>query len=165
MKLNHSIVWVWVVLILSVSVAQAGPADQWRDRRGDFRAVLVEQGHDRWCDWARLSVYIMMSYTAAKNEGARREWSAGQINALRHALWQYQLSHAFGVQTAQALGDQQERYSTDLKDSAIDQHNNQAARALYITNKQAQIPLDQAIRAIVHSINTQDAQFITNPNP
>jgi uncharacterized protein DUF6973 len=153
------------LVVLCVSITQAGPGDQWRDRRGDFRAVLAQEGHSGWCDWTRFSLLTMMSYTAAKNEGERRGWSSGQINALRHALWQYQLTHAFGDAAAQSIGDQQEQYSTDPKDSAIDQHNNQVARNLYLTNQQAGIPLGQAIRAIVESIEHKDSRFITRQMP
>jgi len=163
--MNRAITSACLALVLFISAAHAGPADQWRDRRGDFREVLREEGHGRWCDWARFSILTMMSYKAAQNEGHRRGWSSGQINALRHALWQYQLTHAFGQQAAQAIGDAQEEYSSDPQDSAIDQHNNQAARVLYLTNQHDQIPLDQAIRSIVQSIEYDDGRFFTRQTP
>jgi len=163
--MNKAVTSACLAMILFVSVAQAGPADQWRDRKSDFRVVLVEQGHDGWCDWARFSVLTMMSYEAAKNEGHRRGWSSGQINALRHALWQYELTHAFGDDIARAIGDQQEQYSTDPEDSAIDQYNNRAARELYLANQKNKIPLDQAIRSIVGKIDHETGQFMIRPTP
>ena len=161
--MNKAITSACLALVLCISSAQAGPAAQWQQRKPDFQAILVEYGHDGWCDWARFSVLTMMSYTAAKNEGRRRGWSSGQINALRHALWQYQLTHAFGDNVARAIGDQQEQYSTDPKDSAIDQYNNLQARILFRKYEQSGVPLDMAIRYIVRSIDREMGPFITRP--
>ncbi len=44
-------------------------------------------------------------------------------------------------------------------------HPHQAARNLYLTNQQAHIPLDQAIRSIVESIEHNEGRFITSQIP
>jgi len=163
--MNRVITSACLALVLCVSVAHAGPYDQWQHRKGDFQAVLIEYGHDSWCDWARFSVLTMMSYEASKNEGRRRGWTSGQINALRHALWQYQLTHAYGDDVARAIGNQQEQYSADPNDSAIDQYNNLQARILYRKNQKTGIPLDMAIRFLVRSIDRETGGFIIRPSP
>lgn len=146
-----------------ISAATHGPVAQWRAKRAGFHDTLAVNGHDSWCDWARFSLLTAISYTAAEHEGRRRNWTGTQTNALRHAIWQYQLARAFDIPTATAIGNEQERLSFDERDTAIDLHNNQAARDLYEQHRTQGITLSAALEQIIHSIDTQDGQFITRP--
>ncbi len=146
-----------------LSAAPAGPVAQWRAKRAGFHATLAASGHESWCDWARFSLLTAMSYTAAQHEARRRHWTESQTNALRHAVWQYQLARAFDPDTAQALGDEQERLAFNERDTATDQHNNRVARDLYEKHRDQGISLGAALTQIIHSIDTQDGTFITTP--
>lgn len=132
------------------------PVSQWLAKRVGFRETLIAQGHDSLCDWARFSLLTFMSYTAAANEGERRHWTQGQINACRHALWQYQLCRAFDAKTATALGDQQERDSTDEHDTEADRHNNRIARELYQAHQAQGVLLGEALHKMVDLITEHE---------
>ena len=143
------------------SSVEFGPVDQWRAKRAGFHNTLIANDHSSPCDWVRFSMLTFMSYTTAEHEGERRNWTGAQTNALRHAIWQYQLARAFDSDTAAAIGDEQERLTFDERDSAIDQHNNQVARALYEKHRAQGTTLSTALDQIVQSIDTQDGQFHT----
>lgn len=53
----------------------------------------------------------------------------GRQNAVRHFTWQAVLTARHGVQVATAVADAQERGSTRLRDTAVDQRNNAAGQA------------------------------------
>jgi len=53
----------------------------------------------------------------------------GRQNAVRHFTWQAVLTGRHGIHVARAVADAQERGSTRLRDSAIDQRNNAAGQA------------------------------------
>jgi hypothetical protein len=53
----------------------------------------------------------------------------GRQNAVRHFTWQAVLTGRHGLHVARAVADAQERGSTRLRDSAVDQRNNAAGQA------------------------------------
>ena len=62
---------------------------------------------------------------AARRGSGRR----GRQNAVRHFTWQAVLTGRHGIHVARAVADAQERGSTRLRDSAVDQRNNAAGQA------------------------------------
>ena len=151
---------VAVVLIsLCCLSASAGPVEQWAQRRDAFRATLDETDHGSCCDWVRFSLLTWGAYVAADRQGRVRGWSAGQVNAFRHAVWQYQLARVFGDDAAAALGDTQERYSTDSADSRVDQHNNGVARAMYRFHRSGAVGLGEALEGLVSAVDGKSGLF------
>jgi hypothetical protein len=53
----------------------------------------------------------------------------GRQNAVRHFTWQAVLTARHGIHVATAVADAQERGSTRLRDTAVDQRNNAAGQA------------------------------------
>ena len=53
----------------------------------------------------------------------------GRQNAVRHFTWQAVITARHGVHVATAVADAQERGSTRLRDTAVDQRNNAAGQA------------------------------------
>jgi hypothetical protein len=89
---------------------------------------------------------------------------SGRQNALRHALWQYYLACMFGSDRAQQIGDIHESISTDPCDTAIDQFNNEAARAWAMSHcsfHSAVLYGDFLVDEIIRKMDAGD--FITSP--
>ncbi|MGY2875535.1 hypothetical protein ACVW00_002725 [Marmoricola sp. URHA0025 HA25] len=53
----------------------------------------------------------------------------GRQNAVRHFTWQAVITGRHGIHVATAVADAQERGSTRLRDTAVDQRNNAAGQA------------------------------------
>jgi hypothetical protein len=66
----------------------------------------------------------VLAVAAQRGAGER-----GRQNAVRHFAWQAVLTGRHGVHVARAVADAQERGSTRLRDSAVDQRNNAAGQA------------------------------------
>jgi hypothetical protein len=62
---------------------------------------------------------------AARHGSGRR----GRQNAIRHFTWQATITARHGIHVAAAVADAQERGSTRLGDTAVDQRNNAAGQA------------------------------------
>ena len=73
-----------------------------------------------------------MAFAIAARGGATR-WR--RQNAVRHFSWQAYLAARHGEQVAQALGDAQERGSSDARDSEVDRANNRAGRAYGLAHR------------------------------
>ena len=81
-------------------------------------------------------------------------------NALRHAIWQYLMTCAFGSQAAKDIGDIHEDVSNDPCDSAIDQYNNEVARQLAAQGG-CSGSLEDLINMLIQHIENGD--FVTDP--
>jgi hypothetical protein len=72
---------------------------------------------------------LAVSAGALELAARRGAGERGRQNAVRHFTWQAVLTGRHGIHVARAVADAQERGSTRLRDSAVDQRNNAAGQA------------------------------------
>ena len=150
-----------MITICSTTAHAAGPVARWVEQRDAFKQVLVTKHHDSYCDWVRFTMLTWGAYLAADHQGEIHNWTSGQVNACRHAIWQYQLVRAFDEDTAEAIGNAQERFSSHHMDSVIDEQNNEAARAMYRRHAVEHVQLGEALQQIIDAVDQQNEFFQT----
>jgi hypothetical protein len=107
----------WSTLVATARTASVGAPRLYRAARqagASTRAAL---------DVLAASAMVL-ALAARRGPGER-----GRQNAVRHFTWQAVLTGRHGIHVARAVADAQERGSTRLRDSAVDQRNNAAGQA------------------------------------
>ena len=107
----------WSTLVATARNASVGGPRLYRAAR--------QAGASRAAGLDVLAVSGAALALAARRGPGRR----GRQNAVRHFTWQAVLTGRHGLHVARAVADAQERGSTRLRDSAVDQRNNAAGQA------------------------------------